>query len=708
MQEDPYFREDPGFGIQRLPVLTLEITPEFVSASEKWRTNDGRILPDKKSTFEFIENPFDGENGNLIKLTTFYDPVTAGRSFGGYGIRTVLPKVIEIDSKKTHIEFDLYYPFSAAGKYMRLNVWSTDTGGEGSQNESGVNGQKKAISYIRTQNLTNIGNPNPNWVADYNGEIWSKKTISVMPEVNGTWKYLNLDINTETGVLLEGDILFIGNIVISIDDPNSVKIPEIVDTEHYSEVKPLKDKYNQLNGLFMVGTIGTGMIRGIREHHYEIFVSDTNLLPDAVHPRAPMWLKDETTTAFSGSPAASIINGQFPEYTFPTNEYLQIMYSGNYKCCGHVLACYTGAPVWMRQIIPQHLGMVWDEQGKYYAYGNNAEGPFIAVHKNAARRIFFNHIMYALRHFMSKDKKYGSSAEREIVPFYSFDVLNQEIHESRHSTIITHNPNEWKSGLKNTSWLAAMTDNDFGDITQHYVYLLFKFAHIAVPNEQMAEKFKKNYNELPGYMKVDGHDKDGSIDDYILEKPPLLAYNDYGAASYTKTKLAYNMIKALNKTWLDDPLYDGRNLIEVMGIQVHDALSGTFAGENQRALALYANLIDKGLLTKIAYSELDIRIPDTAPGGGIIATNDLNIKQADTLGYQYALLYKVFTKYAKYISHVINWGTSGCGWRNSFVLFNKKEQANQAYYGVMDPDRFIKGHSYLDSFFAGEYEKINS
>src|SRR5690606_8250643 len=32
--------------------------------------------------------------------------------------------------------------------------------------------------------------------------------------------------------------------------------------------------------------------------------------------------------------------------------------------------------------------------------------------------------------------------------------------------------------------------------------------------------------------------------------------------------------------------------------------------------------------------------------------------------------------------------------------------ANGGYYGAMDPDRFIQGHSYLDEYFAGEYEKL--
>ena len=708
---DPYFRGDPGAGIQRLTEAELEISAESVRAWEKWRTNDGRILPDTRSAFEYAENPFDGESGNLIKLNTYFDPAAAGRSFGGFGIRAPLPGPVTMDIGNTFIEFDLYYPFSAAGKYMRMNLWSTDTGGAGSQDGAGANGYNKAVPYIRTETLDAIGNLNPDWVAYYNGETWSKQHISIPSESNGIWNYINIDINTETGTLLDGDMLFIGNIRITKPDPDGIPIPNVVDTEHYSIVKPIKGKYNEANGLFTVGSIGAETISGLRARHYEIFVSGNLLKAGFVHPLAPRWLRNETGFNFSGSAAASVIDGPDSEYTFPTAEFLQTRDSGKpgeYKIHGHVLAWYNQAPAWMTQIIPENLGMTWNPAGKFYAYGNNASEPFVAVNKDIARRVYFNHIVYVMRHFMSTDAAYGSGEERGIIPFHSFDVLNEEIHESRHSTLIRDNPDEWKSGLKSSSWLAAMSDDDFDDISRHYIYLLFRYAHIAVPNAQMAARFKANYNSLPEYMKLDGHDKNGSIDTYITDDPPLLAYNDYGIAAYTKAKMAYNMIRELNTAWLSDPLYDGRPLIEIMGIQGHDSVGPTLASDNQRALALYADLIDKGLLSAIAYSELDIKLPDSAPGGGALAPAVLNQRQADALGYQYALLYKVFIKYARYIDHIIHWGAAGGGWQNSYVLFNEQEQANQGYYGIMDPDRFIRGHSYLNSYFAGEYDRVRA
>jgi len=245
-----------------------------------------------------------------------------------------------------------------------------------------------------------------------------------------------------------------------------------------------------------------------------------------------------------------------------------------------------------------------------------------------------------------------------------------------------------------------------GDIKEHYIYLLFKYAHIAVPNARMAAAYKANYDFLPEYMKLDGHDDNGSIDAYVVENPPLLTYNDYGIASRTKARLVYNMVRALNTAWLSDPLYDGRPLIEVVGIQGHDSIGKTLASDNQYALALYASLIDEGLLTSIAYSEFDLKIPTDTPGGGATAPAVLNVKQSDALGYQYALMYKLFTRFAPYIDHIISWGVSGSGWQGSYVLFDSQGNANSGYYGAMNPDRYILGHSYLDDYFKGEFEKL--
>jgi len=705
MADDPYFRDDPGEGFQRKEIYRFDLEKKF-SIWKSWRTNDGRVLPNPASSFQLIENPF--ESGSLILLTTCFDPAVAGKSFGGFGIRSPINPALSLNNQ-TYVEFDLFYPLNAVNKYMRFEIWSTSSGGEGNQSFAGYPGTNKTQVYIRASDMDRIVGGDPDWIGFYNGDTWYKKIICcVTPVSTGTWEYLNIDLHTETGSKVNNELLMIGNIRVMQTVDNGAPIPEIVNEKCFSQVPPIRSKYNKEAGNFLVGVSGSGQVLPdtIKGHHYEIFTSENNLKPE-IHQRAPQWLKDEYPS-FVFKPLEEV-----DEWLLPTDDYLKLRDSGKpgeYKIHGHCLAWVNQSPVWMRQIIPENISsMQWNANGRFYIGGNNATGPYKKVDKMTTRRIYFDHIMFIMRHFMSVDARYKSSAERGLIPFHSFDVLNVEIHESRHSITIQDNPSGWDTALRHVSWLMAMTDDDLDDIRQHYVYLLFKYAHIAVPNAQMAAKYKAGYNDpdiVPAYMKTDNHDKDSSIDSYIMDKPPILVFNDYGITVSSKAKVAYNMIKELNTAWRTDPLYDGRNLIECLGLQGHDLISQTAASQHQRSISLFTALIDEGLLDSICISELDLRLPDDAPGGEALAPAVLNQKQADCVGYQYALLFKMYYKYRKYIDHVIIWGQYGEGWMNSYLPFDHEQKAGQAYYGIMDPDRFIKGHSYMDGFFAGEKEKL--
>jgi len=705
---DPYFRDDPGNIGELLSIYKFDLQKDF-NSWKLWRTNDGRILPNNASSFFMTDNPFG--NGKLLVLSTSFNPAVVNKTFGGFGLRAPINPAVTIN-KRTYVEFDFYYPQNAYGKYMRFEIWSTSSGGEGSQANGGLAGTNNAQIYIRTSEMEDANDVNLNSRAGYyNNETWYKKTLStVTPVSSGTWEFLNIDLHTEVGVKLSGDLLMIGNIRIMREDPCLNSIPDAINTKSFLQVPPIKEKYCPENGYFLMGTSGTGKTApdSLRGCHFEIFFDNDNL-PE-IHCTAPKWLKDEYPDVKFKS------DDENTEWLFPTDAYLNLINSSEkreYKLHGHCLAWDHQSPQWMEQIIPENIDTVeWNKNGLFYSYGVNADGhgPFIKVNKETVRRVYFNHIMCVMRHFMSEDPKYGSSKERGIIPFHSFTVVNVEIHEYRHDKISQINIKEWKTALKNLSWLIAMTDNDYNDIRQHYVYLLFKFAHIAVPNALMARKYKEGFNNpnvVPEYMKRDFHDDNGSIDAYISEKPPILIYNDYEVLSYSKMRTAYNMINELNSVWITDPLYDGRNLIECMGIQGHEIVNPTTASRNQIYISTFTDLIDKGLLDCICYSEIDIKQPDSAPGGGSKAPEVLNLKQADAVGYQYALLFKLFEKYKKYIDSVIIWHPYDnliC----NYELFDKNQMASQAYYAIMDPDRFIKGHSYLDEYFAGEYDKVRT
>jgi GH35 family endo-1,4-beta-xylanase len=541
-------------------------------------------------------------------------------------------------------------------------------------------------------------------VGSYNGETWLKAHVSVNATIGSSSNFI-LELHGETGRPAETTMVLVSNIKITQPDPNGVALPNVVNSKNQSEVAPLKSLYNTGNGLFMVGAIGTGTVTGTRARHYEIFVDGNNLKADATHPRGPNWLTSVTGAALTGATTTPGV----AEYSFPDNAYLGIRDSGNpgeYKSHAHVLAWYNQAPAWMTQILPANLPSGYTGTTNFYGLGNGVTTT-VPVARDMARRVQFNHVMYVMRHFLTTSAKYGSSEARGVIPFNSWDVLNEEVHESRHSVNIPADANSWRTSLKHTNWLVAMSDDLIGgDLKDHYVYLLFKFAHIAAPNAKMAAAYKANYASLPDYMKLDGHDDGGSIDAYIQNNPPKLTYNDYDLATRTKARTVYNMVLALNTAWLSDPLYDGRPLIELVGIQGHDSIGSTLASNNQYAVALYASLVDQRLLSGISYSEFDLKMPTNAPGGGATAPAVLNIRQSDALGYQYSLMYRLFTKFSPYVDHIISWGVAGSGWQGSYVLFDANSNADSGYYGAMNPNRYVLGHSYLDDFFAGEYDKL--
>jgi len=693
---DEYFQNDPGNGIQKIPIYEFDLKNDF-NKWKPWRTNDGRILPNIESSFTLINNPFG--NGELILLTTYFNPGLTGRPFGGFGIRAPITSPLKIDNK-AFIEFDLYYSRSAAGNYLRFEIWSTSTGNFGDQDKSGSKGTDKTQIYIRSENLEGASAYNIDHKCGYyDGETWFKKKFVTNIPATEKWEFLNIDLHTEEGAEVHGGLLMLGSIKITELDPEGEPIPLVENKFMFNEVIPVKQNYNPASGYFLIGSDGAGKIAPdtLGGYHFELFVSHRNLKPER-HTNAPLWLKKEYPD-FKFFPDAE----HKSEWDLPTEYYLNIRDAGDYKLHGHCLAWINQSPAWMNQIIPENIiSKQWNPGGLFYANGYDAKEPFIKIKKETARRIYFNHIIYEMRHFMSTDARYNSSKERGIIPFHSFDVVNSEIHESRHSFQLQDDEHAWKTSLKNVSWLVAMTDNDIDDIRLHYMYLLYKYAHIAVPNAQMAQKYKENYNDpeaIPEYMKLDDHDDNGSIDAFINEKPPLLIYNDYEITAQSKAKIIYNMIKELNLAWKSDKLYDGRNLIECMGIQGHDTVNPDLVNQNEQSISLFAELINEGLLDSICFSEVDMKQPESAPGGKALAPNVLNEKQAAAIGYQYALLFKMFDKYKQYIDHVIIWNQHSAGWGNSYVLFDHEQKASQAYYAVMNPDKFIEGHSYLDGYF---------
>jgi GH35 family endo-1,4-beta-xylanase len=700
---DPYHGAYPGSGPERISVAAFDFDAGAAGWELSGQFNDGRWNNEGSVTGS------ESFGNGKLKLEANFDGVpTNGKAYDGVAVKYALPVPLAL-TDQTYVQFDFFYPMNSQAKLMRFELWSTSTGGA---SNTGSGGNKIQV-YVRPDALEYLNGP---VAGEYDLQTYRvKKLVFKVPGnlAGKTWDDLRLDLHGETNSAWAGGVLFIDNLEIlqqGAGDP----IPPVVNKTAGVDAPSLKGAYGDqfLIGSLSPGAAGYNDPASLLFHQFNAVTPGNTLKADSVHPNPPAWLVEETGYAFKANPDR-------PEYTLESQDAeFSAARNNGFAIHGHVLAWFNQGAPWMTQIIPEHVtSNVWQPSGAFYLTGNGAAGPFFNVPKDLARRAYYNHILHELRHFMTTDSRYtgtrlsnSSSADDGIIAFRSFDVLNEEIHETRHTTLVPADENVWKPALRNTSWLMALSDDDYGDIRQHYIYLIFKYAHIAVPNAQMAAKYQANYAALPDYMKRDAND-DGpanGIDAFVSDKPPTLYYNDYDLHSATKAKVTYNMVKELNTAWQTDPLFDGRPLIEGIGIQGHDTVSPTLASQNQDTIALFASLVDEGLLTTIAISELDLAQPDSAPGGAASSTNGdiLNQTQADTIGYQFALLWKVYLKFSKYLERVTIWGSNDPGWGGSYKPFDAAQMAAPAYYGIMNPDKFIIGHSYLDYFFDGEFDKV--
>jgi len=656
--DDPFTGSDPGDGPPRVAVAEWD----FDANAEGWTSPDecGDKRFHKEGDVSWAANVFAPGDGKL-RLSLDFDGQTEGGSYGGVPVEFALTTPLELTGA-TFVQFDFYYPMDTRDILMRFELWSPVTGQPAKTHE-----------YVVSGSLDYLNGPEG---GEINGLTYRYKTLTMKTNpTSGTWDTVRLDLHGEaTNPVYKGS-LFIDNVRILQEDAGE-PIPTVVNTHAGADLPPLAGRYEKE---FIIGFFG-GKVEGPLVGQFVEWAPGNMLKADTVHPRAPAWLAEKYAELadLAGTPDA-------PEYNFaPADELLDMARAANYKLHGHVLAWYNQGAAWMKRLIPEHVtSTIPSLDGDYYSTGSAAAPPYVRVNKDDARRAYYEHITTVMRYYAEKG-----------IAFYSWDVLNEEIQGTRHADLIAKNENEWRSALWNTSWLRAMTDDDFGDVRQHFVYLLFKYAHIAVPNAAMAKKFKTA--PLPPWMEA-GKDK---IDAMVTDTPPVLYFNEYGLDSPTKARVAYNMVKELNAAWKGDPLYDGRNLIEGIALQGQYHVGPEMAPNVRAALKLFSSLVDQKLLTTLSMSELNLTLGESAPGGSANSgTQALNQKQADAVGYQYALLFSAFHDYRKYIERVCVGGKQDpAGW----VLFDREANANPAWFAAWDPARFIKGHSYLSPYFESK------
>ncbi|WP_025677594.1 endo-1,4-beta-xylanase [Paenibacillus massiliensis] len=158
-----------------------------------------------------------------------------------------------------------------------------------------------------------------------------------------------------------------------------------------------------------------------------------------------------------------------------------------------------------------------------------------------------------------------------------------------------------------------------------------------------------------------------------------LYYNDYNEDNQNKAQAIAGMVEEINDRYA--LAHPGKLLIDGIGMQGHYNVNTN--PENVRlSLERFINL---GV--EVSITELDIQ-----------AGSDYQLpdRLANAQGFLYAQLFKLFKEHADAIKRVTVWGLDdGTSWRSSSnpLLFDKNLQAKPAYYGVIDPDRFIAEHA---------------
>lgn len=214
-----------------------------------------------------------------------------------------------------------------------------------------------------------------------------------------------------------------------------------------------------------------------------------------------------------------------------------------------------------------------------------------------------------------------------------WDVVNEAMNDN------PSNPSDWKAALRQSNW--------YKSIGEDYVEQAFLAAREV----------------------LDAHP------DWDIK----LYYNDYNDDNQNKAEAIYQMVKEINARYAKS--HSGKLLIDGIGMQGHYGL-GTKADNVKKSLEKFISL---GV--EVSVSEFDIRAGSNSV---------LSEKDAKAQGYLYAQLFALYKEYAKHIARVTFWGLNDAtSWRaaENPLAFDKDLQAKPAYYGIIDPVKFMKDHA---------------
>ncbi|MCL2387287.1 MAG: endo-1,4-beta-xylanase [Defluviitaleaceae bacterium] len=240
----------------------------------------------------------------------------------------------------------------------------------------------------------------------------------------------------------------------------------------------------------------------------------------------------------------------------------------------------------------------------------------------------------------------------------SWDVVNEALNSWFSLGDWNANP-DWRAHLRitnaqlagsNTQWYNAFANGATGDqCGSDFIYYAFRFARIADPDA-------------------------------------ILYYNDYNEEAPGKRNAIVHMVTEINERWTQDPLYDGRLLIEVIGMQSHYHMVGQWRTNFNYVRPAMIAFIGTG--ARISITELDITV-----GGGHGGPNTPAVTGAnrETLFAQqanyYARLFRYYLEFHEHIDRVSFWGMGDpFNWRASGYpcIFDANLQPKPAFHAIME------------------------
>ena len=233
---------------------------------------------------------------------------------------------------------------------------------------------------------------------------------------------------------------------------------------------------------------------------------------------------------------------------------------------------------------------------------------------------------------------------------YSWDVVNEAIWGVGRGDW-ANNP-DWRAHMRQagaglnvytqSQWYNAFANGAVGDeCGSDFIYYAFRFARIYDPFA-------------------------------------VLYYNDYNEHVHGKRDAIAQMVVQINERWQSDPLYDGRLLIEGIGMQAHYSLGGWMSNPRyvREALELYS-----ATGARISITEWDITIGGNASNPAT-PTEQLFANQ----GVRFERLMGYFLDFSDYIARVSFWGLadhhSWISWGYP-LLFDSSFEAKPAFFGVL-------------------------